>query len=70
MVWVTFSQNHDFSPPEEPRVTLAYLAGQTLPVRHECAEQAIALGRAAEIATPSRPRARAILARNGFDAVG
>lgn len=68
MVWVTFTADFDFSPPEAPLTTIAYLVGQTLPVRRGCADQAVALERAAEIPTPSRARARAILQGGGYDA--
>lgn len=47
MTWVCFTANFDFSPAAlGGRSTVAYLAGMEMNVTRECAEQAIAAGKA------------------------
>lgn len=52
MAWVRFTANFDYHP--RPRVTIAYKTGMALRVKRDCANQAIALGRAEEVPTPPR----------------
>lgn len=47
MARVRFTKDFDYKP--KPNTTIAYLAGSEETVRRECADQAIALGRAVEI---------------------
>lgn len=51
---VRFEQPHDYTPSADPRVTIAYPAGYSGPVKRECGLRAIELGRAVEIVAPSR----------------
>lgn len=54
-MWVLFSADHDYTPAEDRRATVAYKAGWRGSVRRECGEEAIALGRAEEVEAPTRP---------------
>jgi hypothetical protein len=57
MARVSFSHDFDYRPT--PAVTIAYKAGREYTVRRECADQAIALGRATDLQQPSRSEAAA-----------
>ena len=54
---VKFSADHDYTPSENPRVTIAYRAGWSGTVRNECGVAAVQAGRATEIKTPRRRKA-------------
>lgn len=47
MARVKFTKDFDYKP--QPSVTIAYEGGREYTVRRECADQAIALGRAEEV---------------------
>lgn len=50
MPWVRFAADFDFSPAARGgRVTVAYRAGMTKSVTRECAEKAVAAGRAVKV---------------------
>ena len=51
---VRFSQDFDWTPPEQPLVTLAALAGEEKTVRRAMGEAAIAAGKAVAIDAPKR----------------
>lgn len=51
---VRFSEDFDFTPPENRQTLLAYKAGYAGPVRRACGEAAIKAGKAVKIPTPSR----------------
>lgn len=57
MAHVVFTEDFDFTPKEDHRITQAYRAGWSGPVRADCAKQAIALGRAKRIKAPARKAA-------------
>ncbi|QQM31730.1 hypothetical protein JET14_06050 [Martelella lutilitoris] len=46
MVWVKFSQGFRWSPPERPKITIAYRAGGEYNVRAACADAAVSAGAA------------------------
>jgi hypothetical protein len=48
MARVRFNEDFDYKPT--PQVTVGYLAGMELTVRRECAEQAVAAGKAERVA--------------------
>jgi hypothetical protein len=52
MARVTFTQDFDYKPT--PRLLYAYKAGSTCTVKRECADAAIAAGKAFERKPPSR----------------
>lgn len=61
-VWVVFKRDHDFrTSVQEVAQTTAYKAGMRCSVLRECAEQAIALGRAVAIKTPHRDHAEKLI---------
>lgn len=47
MARVRFTDNFDYKPT--PRSTIGYKAGMELTVKRECADQAVAAGKAVEI---------------------
>ncbi|MBD9571750.1 hypothetical protein [Ensifer sp. ENS08] len=49
---VRFTGDFDYRPT--PQVTVAYLAGMEMTVKRECAEQAIAAGKAVKVAANRR----------------
>ena len=51
---VRFTDDFDFTPPEDPRSTVAYRAGWSGSVRRECGRQAIDQGKAEEVEAPAR----------------
>lgn len=55
MARVRFTQNFDYRPTR--RRIVCYRAGGEYTVRRACADQAVALGKAVEIAAPPRPAA-------------
>lgn len=57
MARVTFRKDFDYKPTS--RKLFAYKAGQTLTVKRECAEAAIAAGKAFERKPPSRRKPQA-----------
>lgn len=49
-MWVRFEKDFDFNPKAmNGRVTIAYKAGMKLNVTRECADKAVAAGRAAKV---------------------
>jgi hypothetical protein len=52
MTHVRFTENFDWSP--KPHVLIAYKAGESHTVKRECAEAAIAAGKAVKEPTPRR----------------
>lgn len=56
-MWVKFVADHNFTPKEDPRVSIFYRAGMVENVRRQCAEEAIALGRAKRASPVRRPQA-------------
>lgn len=55
---VKFIANFDWSPPEKPRVTIAYKKGMVMAVRRVCADEAIAKGKAIEVKNERRRASR------------
>jgi hypothetical protein len=53
-MWVRFVSNFDWTPPSLRQITMAYPAGFSGQVTHDCAAAAIAAGAAEEIAAPPR----------------
>ncbi len=56
MAQVTFTEKFDYRPL--PGVVIAYKAGWSGTVKRECADQAVAAGKASEIPTAARRRLR------------
>lgn len=55
MAWMKFTKDFDFSPADlNGHVTVAYKADTTVNVTRECADQALALGRAEETSAPAK----------------
>lgn len=52
---VRFSQDFDYTPSKERRVTIAYKAGWEGTVKREAGEAAVALGCADELTDPAQP---------------
>jgi hypothetical protein len=46
-MWVRFTADFDFKP--KPQVTLAFLAGEERNVTRDCAEKAVAAGKAVRV---------------------
>lgn len=69
MAWLHFLADYDFTPRRQRGVTIEYKAGMRCPVVRECLKQAVKLGVATEIETPSRADA-AKLAADPFWTVG
>lgn len=57
MTHVLFTEAFDFTPKEDRRVTLSFKAGHQGAVRKDCADQAIAAGKAKKVPAPSRKKA-------------
>jgi hypothetical protein len=57
MARVKFTEDFDYSPTS--RTIIAYLAGMELTVKRDCADQAIAAGKAEEIKGSSAPESEA-----------
>lgn len=56
-MWVRFTADFDFSPEaRRGRLTRAYKAGMVENVTRECAEKALAAGKAVKFGNPSRKR--------------
>lgn len=52
-MWVRFTSNYDFSPEARGgRVTIAYKAGMVMNVTRECADKALAAGKAKRTTSP------------------
>ena len=51
---VLFSQDFDWTPPEQPLVTIAALAGEEKTVRRAMGEAAVAAGKGQEVPAPKR----------------
>jgi hypothetical protein len=64
MPWTRFTQDFDFTPEANRRVTIAYKADTTLNVTRECAAKALTAGKAVK-AAPPRSRKEADLVRQG-----
>lgn len=47
MAYVRFTEDFDYKPTEQ--VTFGYLAGMEMTVRRECADQAVAAGKAIKV---------------------
>jgi hypothetical protein len=57
MTHVIFTEAFDFTPKEDRRVTMSYRAGpDPVSVRKDCADQAIAAGKAKKAPAPSRKK--------------
>lgn len=56
MAHVRFTADYDYRPSDRPRVVVAYKAGMSVTVKRECADDAIAKGRAVEADTAPRER--------------
>jgi hypothetical protein len=57
-MWLSFTADYDFSPEAKAgRVTLAYKAGMTANVTRECADKAIAAGKAVRTISPQAKEA-------------
>lgn len=56
MARVRFTHDFDYRPT--PLSTIAYKAGMELTVRRECADQAVAEGKAKEVKAPRKRAAR------------
>ena len=57
MARVKFTHDFDYSPTG--RVVIGYLAGMEVPVKRDCADQAIAAGKAEEITGSAAPGSEA-----------
>lgn len=53
MARVRFTDDFDYKPT--PTSTIAYKAGMELTVRRECADQAVAAGKAVDLDVPRKP---------------
>lgn len=67
MPWLEFTQDFDFTPPEERRVTIAYKAGSTVFVPTAHADAAIASGAAIKAKKVKNETADIIGANAGQD---
>lgn len=54
MAHVVFTADFDFTPKEDRRATIAYPEGWQGSVRADCANEAIAAGKAKKVAAPKR----------------
>lgn len=54
MTTVKFTENYDYRPSMQPMVMVAYKAGMTRTVTRECAEAAVAAGKAQQVSKPNR----------------
>lgn len=52
MARVRFTADFDYRPPDAPRVLIAYKAGMSLTVKRDCAEKAVAAGKAVSLDPP------------------
>jgi hypothetical protein len=55
MTWVRFTAEHNWTPPEERRVSILYQPSEiAISVRKDCADEAVRLKRAVRVKAPRR----------------
>lgn len=65
MAWVRFSRSFTFTPAEDSRSSVHYLAGHAVSVRADCKRAAVTHGAAEHFPAPLKADPRIKLTRNG-----
>lgn len=60
MPWVRFTGTYTFTPDEDRRIAIKYREGCTYLVRSQCADKALAAGKAVASRRPARKPARKV----------